>query len=73
MFIPRGFAHGFLVLSSEAVFTYKVDNTYSPQHERSICFDDPAIGIDWGMEASLLLLSEKDRSNAKPLSEAELV
>jgi dTDP-4-dehydrorhamnose 3,5-epimerase len=71
LFIPRGFAHGFLVLSSEAVFTYKVDNAYSPQHERCIRFDDSAIGIDWGMDASSLLLSEKDKSSAK-LSEAEL-
>ncbi|MDR0414811.1 MAG: dTDP-4-dehydrorhamnose 3,5-epimerase [Prevotellaceae bacterium] len=72
LFIPRGFAHGFLVLSSEAIFAYKVDNVYSPSHERSICFDDPAIGIDWGMSADALLLSEKDRSRAKPLSEAEV-
>jgi dTDP-4-dehydrorhamnose 3,5-epimerase len=72
LFIPQGFAHGFLVLSSEAIFTYKVDNLYAPQHERSICFDDPAIGIDWGMDTRQLLLSEKDRSRAKPLGEAEL-
>ncbi|MDR0566109.1 MAG: dTDP-4-dehydrorhamnose 3,5-epimerase [Prevotellaceae bacterium] len=72
LFIPRGFAHGFLVLSSEAIFTYKVDNTYSPQHERSIRFDDPDIGIAWGMDASLLLLSEKDKNSAKPLREADV-
>ncbi|MDR3366533.1 MAG: dTDP-4-dehydrorhamnose 3,5-epimerase [Prevotellaceae bacterium] len=72
LFIPRGFAHGFLVLSSEAIFTYKVDNTYSPQHERSIRFNDPEIGIEWGMDASQLILSEKDRSSAKPFCEAEL-
>ncbi|MDR1022396.1 MAG: dTDP-4-dehydrorhamnose 3,5-epimerase [Prevotellaceae bacterium] len=72
LFIPRGFAHGFLVLSSEAVFTYKVDNAYSPRHERSIRFDDSAIGISWGMDTGLLLLSEKDKSSATLLSEAEL-
>lgn len=60
-FIPRGFAHGFLVLSDEAVFTYKVDNTYAPQHEGSVRFDDPAIGIEWGMDPAELLLSEKDK------------
>jgi dTDP-4-dehydrorhamnose 3,5-epimerase len=73
LFIPRGFAHGFLVLSSEAIFTYKVDNLYSPQHERSICFNDPAIGIDWGIDADRLLLSEKDKSSAKLLCEAEVL
>ena len=46
-FIPRGFAHGFLVLSEEAVFTYKVDNVYAPQSEASIRWDDPTIGIEW--------------------------
>ncbi len=60
-FIPRGFAHGFLVLSDEAVFTYKVDNTYAPQHEGSVRFDDPAIGIEWEMAPADLLLSEKDK------------
>jgi dTDP-4-dehydrorhamnose 3,5-epimerase len=72
LFIPRGFAHGFLVLSSEAIFTYKVDNAYAPQHERSIHFDDPQLGIEWGIDPSLLLLSEKDKNNAKPFCEAEL-
>ena len=48
LFIPRGFAHGFLVLSDEAIFTYKVDNVYAPQAEASIRYDDPTIGIDWG-------------------------
>lgn len=60
-FIPRGFAHGFLVLSDEAIFTYKVDNTYAPQHEGSVRFDDPVIGIEWGMAPADLLLSEKDK------------
>lgn len=70
LFIPRGFAHGFLVLSSEAVFTYKVDNTYAPLHERCIRFNDPDVGIAWGMDESQLLLSEKDKNSAKSLREA---
>lgn len=60
-FIPRGFAHGFLVLSEEAVFTYKVDNVYAPLHEASIRYDDPTLGIDWPIAADQLLLSEKDK------------
>jgi dTDP-4-dehydrorhamnose 3,5-epimerase len=71
LFIPHGFAHGFLVKSAEAIFAYKVDNVYSPQCERGIRFNDPAIGIDWGMSEGELLLSEKDRS-AKLLSEADI-
>lgn len=59
-FIPRGFAHGFLVLSEEAVFMYKVDNAYAPHSEASIRFDDETIGIDWPVAASQMLLSEKD-------------
>lgn len=59
-FIPRGFAHGFLVLSNEAVFTYKVDNAYAPQAEASIRYDDPDIGIHWPVAPEQLILSEKD-------------
>lgn len=59
-FIPRGFAHGFLVLSDEAVFTYKVDNPYAPQAEAGICWNDPAIGIDWPIAPKDVLTSEKD-------------
>lgn len=47
LFIPRGFAHGFVVLSDEAQFQYKVDNVYAPQSEATLKFDDPALGIDW--------------------------
>lgn len=50
LFIPRGFAHGFLVLSQEAIFTYKVDNVYAPLYEASIRFDDPEINIEWPIE-----------------------
>lgn len=59
-FIPRGFAHGFLVLSEEATFTYKVDNAYAPHSEASICCDDETIGIDWPIAAEQMVLSEKD-------------
>lgn len=61
LFIPRGFAHGFLVESEEAVFTYKVDNIYAPQAEASIIYNDPALGIDWPIADSQLVMSEKDR------------
>lgn len=61
LFIPRGFAHGFAVLSDEAVFQYKCDSYYAPQSEAAIAWDDPAIGIDWGIPADRILLSEKDR------------
>ena len=60
LFIPRGFAHGFLVLSEEAVFTYKVDNVYAPQAKASIRFDDPDLGIEWPLDMSQVLTSEKD-------------
>src|SRR5574344_2771552 len=59
-FIPRGFAHGFLVLSKEAIFTYKVDNIYAPQYEASIRFNDPALDIQWPISESDVLTSEKD-------------
>ena len=70
-FIPRGFAHGFLVLSDEAVFTYKVDNPYAPQSEASIRFDDPDIAINWPIDAKDILTSAKDL-NALSLKEAKL-
>lgn len=59
-FIPRGFAHGFLVMSEEAVFTYKVDNIYSPQNEASIRFDDPDLAIQWPLNMDDVLTSPKD-------------
>lgn len=68
-FIPRGFAHGFLVLSEEAIFTYKVDNAYTPSAEESIRFDDPQINVDWPVIPEQILLSEKDK-NGKRLCEA---
>ena len=69
-FIPRGFAHGFLVLSDEAVFTYKVDNPYAPQAESSILWNDPTLAIDWQVSVENLILSQKDRE-ATPFAEAE--
>ena len=60
LFIPQGFAHGFHVLSDEAIFTYKVDNAYAPQAEASIRFNDETIGIEWPVAEEQLLLSEKD-------------
>jgi len=59
-FVPRGFAHGFAVLSEEAVFQYKCDAYYSPSEEAAIAWNDPALGIDWGVPASDIILSEKD-------------
>ena len=70
LFIPRGFAHGFSVLSEEAVFQYKCDNLYAPQSEGAIAWNDPEIGIDWGLKAEDILLSAKDAAHPL-LSEAE--
>ena len=63
LFIPRGFAHGFSVLSETALFQYKCDNLYAPESEGSIIWNDPAIGIDWGIPESEALLSEKDKKH----------
>ena len=59
-FIPRGFAHGFLVLSEEAIFTYKVDNPYAPQAETGIRWNDPDLAIEWPIDFSKVQTSEKD-------------
>ena len=59
-FIPRGFAHGSLVLSDEAIFTYKVDNVYAPQADAGIRWNDPALGINWPIDPKEVLTSEKD-------------
>ncbi len=69
-FIPRGFAHGFLVLSDEAIFTYKVDNVYAPEHEASVRFDDNKLGINWPIDPNKVLTSQKDLA-ALPFEEAE--
>ena len=64
-FIPRGFAHGFSVLSKEVIFQYKCDNFYAPQSEGAIAWDDPDLGIDWQISIDEILLSEKDKSHPK--------
>ena len=65
LFIPRGFAHGFVVLSDIAQFQYKVDNVYAPKSELTICFDDPDLGINWQISPDEMLLSEKDKDGIK--------
>jgi dTDP-4-dehydrorhamnose 3,5-epimerase len=60
LLVPRGFAHGFVVLEDETTFAYKVDAYYSPECDRGIAYNDEAIGIDWGIEHEALLLSDKD-------------
>ena len=61
LFVPRGFAHAFVVLSETAIFAYKVDNYYSPECDRGIRFDDPDLGIDWLIDPQSLQLSDKDK------------
>ena len=60
LFVPRGMAHGFIVLSDVAQFQYKVDNVYAPQAEATLRFDDPTVGVEWPMAKEEILLSEKD-------------
>jgi len=63
LYIPRGFAHGFLVLSERAVFFYKCDNYYNKQAEGGIMYNDPSLQIDWKLPAEELILSDKDKQN----------
>lgn len=65
LLVPRGFAHGFIVLEDDTTFAYKVDNYYSPQNDRGIAFDDVDLGIDWKIAHSELNLSQKDTTQAK--------
>lgn len=65
LFIPRGFAHGFSVLSEEAVLQYKCDNLYTPLSEGAIAWNDPDLGIDWRLKPEEVILSEKDRQNKR--------
>lgn len=69
-FIPRGFAHGFSVLTDEVIFQYKCDNFYAPQSEGALAWDDPDLGIDWRIPTDKVLLSEKDRHHSR-LRDAE--
>ena len=72
LFIPRGFAHGFKVLSDEVVFTYKVDNPYNPASERGIQYNDPAIEVNWNIgKDDAIILSDKDKA-LPPLKNAEI-
>ena len=60
LFVPRGFAHGFVVLSETAIFAYKVDHYYAPESDAGLAFDDAQIAVDWGIDKALLKLSDKD-------------
>ena len=60
LFVPRGFAHGFLVLSESAIFAYKVDNVYAPDYDAGICWNDPILNIQWGIDESEIIVSKKD-------------
>lgn len=71
-FIPRGFAHGFAVLSDEAVFQYKCDNYYNKESEGAIAWNDEQIAVDWRLPSEKVILSEKDKLS-KPLAEAEFL
>ena len=62
-FVPRGFAHGFVVLEDDTLFSYKCDNLYCPSSERGLRFDDPALGIEWPLGGCGYLLSEKDKKH----------
>ncbi len=70
--VPRGFAHGFVVLEDNTIFAYKVDNYYSPENDRGIAFDDEALGIEWQVAFDKLNLSAKDKVQPK-LSEADAI
>ena len=70
LFIPKGFAHGYVVLSDEAIFQYKCDEYYHPEAEGGIAWNDPKIGIDWGIAPNEVILSEKDKAH-KNLSDIE--
>ena len=65
LLVPRGFAHGFVVLEDDTIFAYKVDNYYSPECDRGIAFNDPALNIDWMLKTEELKLSAKDTTQPK--------
>lgn len=72
LFVPHGFAHAFVVLSDNAIFSYKVDNYYAPEHDRGIAFDDNHLNINWQLPSELLQLSKKDRSHPNLATAKEL-
>lgn len=71
LFVPRGFAHGFVVLSETAIISYKVDNHYAPEHDSGILWNDPALGIDWGISDDEVIISDKDKQ-LKPISKTDI-
>jgi dTDP-4-dehydrorhamnose 3,5-epimerase len=71
LFVPRGFAHGFVVLEDDTVFAYKVDNYYSPENDRGVAFNDPELSIDWKLNVDQLKLSDKDKRQPL-LSDADM-
>ncbi len=73
LFIPQGFAHGFVVLSNTATFAYKVDNYYSPEYDRGIAFDDDELNIDWILPIEKIQLSLKDKSQPKLANSTDLL
>ena len=72
LFVPRGFAHGFVVLEDNTTFAYKVDNYYSPENDRGIAFDDPTLDIDWTIPHEELKLSSKDRVQPRLLQTEDI-
>jgi dTDP-4-dehydrorhamnose 3,5-epimerase len=64
MFIPRGFAHGYVVLEDDTIFSYKCDNLYAPNHEGGIIYNDPKLNIDWIIPGNDIIVSKKDKNNA---------
>lgn len=64
LYVPRGFAHGFVVLSSSAVFSYKVDNYYSPEHDKGLAYNDKDLNIDWKLPLHELKISKKDKNQS---------
>ena len=72
VFIPRGFAHGYSVLSESAILEYKCDNYYAPHREGGVAWDDPDIAIDWKVPSDKIMLSEKDKVNPRLKDAAEI-
>lgn len=70
-FIPKGFAHGFVVLSKDAIFSYKVDNKYAPEYDSGILWNDSTLNIDWKLDINEIIISEKDK-NLKTLDKTEI-
>jgi dTDP-4-dehydrorhamnose 3,5-epimerase len=73
LFVPHGFAHGFVVLSNTAIFSYKVDNYYAPDYDRGIAFDDKSLSINWQLSSDILQLSDKDKKHPTLANAADLL